>query len=462
MLKIFNTLSRKKEEFKPICPGKVGMYVCGITIYDLCHIGHGRTFVVFDAISRYLRYLGYNLHYVRNVTDIDDKIIKRAAEHNQSVDVLTNFMLTEMHKDCHALNILPPDSEPRATFHIKEIIEIIEILIKRGHAYLAHNGDVMFEVKTDEDYGKLSGQNLEKLQAGARVKIADIKRNPMDFVLWKMSKISEPSWKSPWGLGRPGWHIECSAMNIQALGRHFDIHGGGADLIFPHHDNEIAQSSCAYDDYFVNYWMHAGMVMINHEKMSKSLYNVCTIRDLLEVYDPETVRYFFLSSHYRSQLKYTETNLKQAHTALERIYTALRGTDKNVFPAGGEIFTSRFEDMMNDDFNIPKAYSVLFDMVRQINCLKLKNMVAASQLAAELRKLGGILGLLEREPETFLQSCLHSESDKEIAKIEVLIKQRNDARKTKQWILADKSRNELTTMGIVLEDSLQGTTWRRK
>ncbi|EMI5490297.1 cysteine--tRNA ligase [Providencia stuartii] len=462
MLQIFNTLSRQKEEFKPIHSGKIGMYVCGITIYDLCHIGHGRTFVAFDAISRYLRYLGYDLNYVRNVTDIDDKIIKRAAENGESVEELTTRMLAEMHKDFDALNILRPDSEPRATQHIKEIIEITELLIQRGHAYVADNGDVMFEVKTDENYGLLSRQDLEQLQAGARVEVADIKRNPMDFVLWKMSKEGEPSWESPWGLGRPGWHIECSAMNSKALGNHFDIHGGGSDLMFPHHENEIAQSSCAHDGPYVNYWMHSGMVMVDREKMSKSLNNFFTIRDVLEYYDAETVRYFLLSGHYRSQLNYTEENLKQARTALERLYTALRGTDKSVAAAGGEVFKQRFEEAMNDDFNTPEAYSVLFDMAREINRLKSENRVAADELAAELRKLANVLGLLEQDPEAFLQGNAQSEGDEEVAKIEALIKQRNDARQSKQWALADAARDELTAMGIVLEDGTQGTVWRRK
>ncbi|EPL9569379.1 cysteine--tRNA ligase [Providencia rettgeri] len=462
MLQIFNTLSRQKEEFKPIHAGKIGMYVCGITIYDLCHIGHGRTFVAFDAISRYLRYLGYDLNYVRNVTDIDDKIIKRAAENNESVEELTTRMLAEMHKDFDALNILRPDSEPRATRHIGEIIELTESLIERGHAYVADNGDVMFEVKTDLNYGLLSRQDLEQLQAGARVEVADVKRNPMDFVLWKMSKEGEPSWESPWGLGRPGWHIECSAMNSKTLGNHFDIHGGGSDLMFPHHENEIAQSTCAHDGPYVNYWMHSGMVMVDREKMSKSLNNFFTIRDVLEYYDAETVRYFLLSGHYRSQLNYTEENLKQARTALERMYTALRGTDKSAKPAGGEDFKARFVEAMNDDFNTPEAYSVLFDMVREINRLKAEDMTPANGMAAELRELAGVLGLLEQDPESFLKGGAQSEDDAEVAKIEALIQQRLDARQNKDWAQADAARDALTAMGIVLEDSSAGTTWRRK
>ena len=461
MLQIFNTLSRQKEEFKPIHAGKIGMYVCGITIYDLCHIGHGRTFVAFDAISRYLRYLGYDLNYVRNVTDIDDKIIKRAVENKETVELLTNRMLAEMHADFDALNILRPDSEPRATRHIAEIIELTERLIERKHAYVADNGDVMFEVSTDSDYGLLSRQDLEQLQAGARVEVADVKRNPMDFVLWKMSKAAEPSWPSPWGEGRPGWHIECSAMNSKQLGNHFDIHGGGADLMFPHHENEIAQSTCAHDGPYVNYWMHSGMVMVNKEKMSKSLNNFFTIRDVLKYYDAETVRYFLLSGHYRSQLNYTEENLKQARTALERLYTALRGTDPTVAPAGGEEFKARFLEAMNDDFNTPEAYSVLFDMVREVNRLKGNDMIAASALAAEMRILSGVLGLLEQDPEQFLQNGAQVDVD-EVAKIEALIQQRIDARKNKDWALADSARVQLTDMGIVLEDNAEGTIWRRK
>ncbi|MEY0964914.1 cysteine--tRNA ligase [Providencia alcalifaciens] len=462
MLQIFNTLSRQKEEFKPIHAGKIRMYVCGITIYDLCHIGHGRTFVAFDAISRYLRYLGYDLNYVRNVTDIDDKIIKRAAENNESVEALTTRMLAEMHKDFDALNILRPDSEPRATRHISEIIELTQSLIERGHAYVAGNGDVMFEVKTDPNYGLLSRQDLEQLQAGARVEVADVKRNPMDFVLWKMSKHGEPSWESPWGLGRPGWHIECSAMNSKTLGNHFDIHGGGSDLMFPHHENEIAQSTCAHDGPYVNYWMHSGMVMVDREKMSKSLNNFFTIRDVLEYYDAETVRYFLLSGHYRSQLNYTEENLKQARTALERMYTALRGTDKSAVPAGGEEFKARFIEAMNDDFNTPEAYSVLFDMVREVNRLKSEDMSAANGMAAQLRELAGVLGLLEQDPESFLKGGAQTEDDAEVAKIEALIQQRLDARQNKDWAQADAARDELTAMGVVLEDGAAGTTWRRK
>ncbi|MBN3065370.1 cysteine--tRNA ligase [Pectobacterium aquaticum] len=461
MLKIFNTLSRQKEEFKPIHAGQVGMYVCGITVYDLCHIGHGRTFVAFDVVARYLRYLGYSLKYVRNVTDIDDKIIKRAIENGETSDQLTTRMIAEMHADFDALNILRPDAEPRATHHIADIIEMVETLIARRHAYVASNGDVMFSVDTAPGYGVLSRQDLDQLQAGARVEITEVKRNPMDFVLWKMSKPGEPHWSSPWGEGRPGWHIECSAMNCKQLGSHFDIHGGGSDLMFPHHENEIAQSSCAHDGSYVNYWMHSGMVMVDREKMSKSLNNFFTVRDVLAYYDPETVRYFLMSGHYRSQLNYSEDNLKQARAALDRLYTALRGTDASVAAHGGDEFEARFREAMDDDFNTPEAYSVLFDMAREVNRLKTEDVQAANQLASALRKLSGVLGLLEQDPEQFLQNGAQVD-DEEVKEIEALIQQRKDARAAKDWALADQARDRLNEMGIVLEDGSQGTIWRRK
>ncbi|MBP2196791.1 cysteine--tRNA ligase [Pantoea cypripedii] len=461
MLKIYNTLSRQKEEFKPIHAGEIGMYVCGITVYDLCHIGHGRTFVAFDVVARYLRYVGYTLKYVRNITDIDDKIIKRANENGESIETLTNRMIGEMHKDFAALGILPPNLEPRATRHIDEIIELVGLLIERGHAYVADNGDVMFDVLSDKDYGALSRQDLEQLQAGARVEVAEVKRNPMDFVLWKMSKADEPAWSSPWGNGRPGWHIECSAMNCKQLGTHFDIHGGGSDLMFPHHENEVAQSTCAHDGPYVNYWMHSGMVMVDREKMSKSLGNFFTVRDVLQHYDAETVRYFLMSGHYRSQLNYGEDNLNQARAALERLYTALRHTDAAAVAAGGEEFETRFRTAMDDDFNTPEAYSVLFDMAREVNRLKTEEKAAADALAAKLRQLADVLGILQQDPEQFLQSGAQANDD-EVAEIEALIQMRNDARKAKDWAQADVARDKLNALGIVLEDGPQGTTWRRK
>ena len=460
MLKIYNSLTRQKEAFTPIQPGKVGMYVCGVTIYDLCHIGHGRTFVSFDVVSRYLRYSGYDLTFVRNITDIDDKIIKRAAENGESCDSLTERLIGEMHADFDALGMKRPDVEPRATQFIAEIIALCERLIERGFAYVASNGDVMFEVSKYEDYGRLSKQDLDQLQAGARVDIDMAKRSPLDFVLWKMSKPGEPTWESPWGPGRPGWHIECSAMNSAILGDHFDIHGGGSDLQFPHHENEIAQSCCAHDTQYVNTWMHSGMVMVDREKMSKSLGNFFTIRDVLNHYDPETVRYFLMSGHYRSQLNYSEDNLKQARSALERLYTSLRGLDISVEAAGGEEFVTRFKEAMDDDFNTPEAYSVLFDMAREINRSKTDDVATASTLGARMRELADVLGLLSQEPEAFLQGG--AGEDDNVAEIEALIQQRLDARAAKDWAAADDARDKLLAMGIILEDGAQGTTWRRK
>ncbi|ARB73188.1 cysteine--tRNA ligase [Pasteurella multocida] len=459
MLKIFNTLTREKEIFKPIHANKVGMYVCGITVYDLCHVGHGRTFVCFDVIARYLRYLGYDLTYVRNITDVDDKIIKRALENNETCNQLVEKMIAEMHKDFDALNVLRPDVEPRATHHIPEIIAMIEKLIARQHAYVSANGDVMFDVESFKEYGKLSRQNLEQLQAGARVEIVNVKKNPMDFVLWKMSKPGEPSWPSPWGKGRPGWHIECSAMNHKELGEHFDIHGGGSDLTFPHHENEIAQSCCAHSGRYVNYWIHSGMIMVDREKMSKSLGNFFTLREVLSLYDAESVRYFLLTAHYRSQLNYSEENLNLAHSALERLYTALRGTDPTAVATEGQNYLAAFREAMDDDFNTPKAISVLFEIAREINKLKNEDILKANALAARLRELAGILGLLYQDPEQFLQSG--SDND-EVALIEALIKQRNDARAAKDWASADATRNKLAEMGVVLEDNVNGTTWRKQ
>ncbi|MEM6228695.1 cysteine--tRNA ligase [Shewanella scandinavica] len=459
MLKIYNSITRQKQEFKPITPGKIGMYVCGVTIYDLCHIGHGRTFVSFDMIVRYLRYAGYEVNFQRNITDVDDKIIKRANENNESCEALTERLIGEMHQDFDALNMLRPDFEPRATLHIAEIIDMVELLLARGHAYVASDGDVLFSVASYPDYGRLSGQNLDQLQAGARVEVDETKQNPMDFVLWKMSKPGEPTWESPWGPGRPGWHIECSAMNSKHLGLHFDIHGGGSDLQFPHHENEIAQSCCAHDTPYVNYWMHTGMVMVDREKMSKSLGNFFTIRDVLGHYDAETVRYFLLSGHYRSQLNYSEDNLKQARSALERLYTAIKDVDLTVAAAPAEEFVAKFKAAMDDDFNTPEAYSVLFDMVREINRIKLTDMAQASALAVTLKQLADVLGLLSQEPEAFFQG---GGSDDEVAEIEALIVERNRARTEKDWAAADVARNRLNELGVELEDGPSGTTWRKK
>ncbi|MFT5704221.1 MAG: cysteinyl-tRNA synthetase [Shewanella sp.] len=459
MLKLYNSLTRQKEEFKPIHPGKVGMYVCGITIYDLCHIGHGRTFVAFDMIVRYLRYSGYDVNYLRNITDVDDKIIKRAAVNNESCDSLTERLTGEMHKDFDSLNMKRPDFEPKATLHMPEIIEMVEQLIEKEHAYVSGNGDVLFSVSSFPEYGRLSGQNLEQLKAGARVEVEDTKRDPMDFVLWKMSKPGEPKWESPWGAGRPGWHIECSAMNSKHLGKHFDIHGGGSDLQFPHHENEIAQSCCAHNTPYVNYWMHTGMVMVDKEKMSKSLNNFFTIRDVLVHYDAAAIRYFLLSGHYRSQLNYSEDNLKQAKSALERLYTALRDLDLTVEPAVAENFVSKFKLAMDDDFNTPEAYSVLFDMVREINRLKVTDIAQASALAVRLKELAEVLGLLDQDVDTFFKG---ETNEDEVAQVEALIADRNRARAEKDWSAADVARDGLNALGVILEDGPNGTTWRKK
>ena len=458
MLKIYNTLKREKEEFKPINPNQVGMYVCGVTVYDLCHFGHGRTFVSFDVIARYLRYSGYNLCYVRNITDVDDKIIKRAIENNETCDQLVDRMIAEMHKDFDALNILRPDVEPRATHHISEIIAMVEKLIANGHAYVAADGDVMFDVESFPKYGALSRQNLDQLQAGARVEIKSVKKNPMDFVLWKMSKENEPSWESPWGNGRPGWHIECSAMNSKELGEHFDIHGGGSDLMFPHHENEIAQSCCANHGNYVNYWLHTGMLTIDKEKMSKSLGNFFSIRYMLDLYDAESLRYFFLTAHYRSLLDYSIDNLNLARSALERLYTALRGCDLTVPAKGGEQYVEAFKTAMDDDFNTPGALAVLFEIAREVNKLKTEDTETANGLAVRLKELASVLGLLEQDPETFLKG---DANDDEAAEIEALIKQRNEAKAAKNWAVADEVRDKLKAMNIVLEDTPNGTTWRK-
>tara|TARA_R110000737_G_scaffold136874_4_gene167751 strand:+ start:5066 stop:6448 length:1383 start_codon:yes stop_codon:yes gene_type:complete len=459
MLQIYNTLSRKKEVFKPITSNKVGLYVCGITIYDRCHIGHARTYVAFDIIARYFKYLGYDLTHVRNITDVDDKIIKRANENGESCEDLTLRMTAQMYQDFDDLNIMRPDIAPTVTGHMDEIIALVERLIERKHAYVASNGDVMFEVSTYKDYGKLSLQNLDMLQSGSRVDVDEAKRSPLDFVLWKMAKPDEPSWESPWGKGRPGWHIECSAMNSKHLGEHFDIHGGGSDLQFPHHENEIAQSCCAFDTPYVNYWMHGGMVQINKEKMSKSLNNFFTLRSVLDEYDAESVRFFLTSSHYRSQLNYSQDNLTQARASLERIYTALRDLTPIKVDLKGNEYVQRFEKAMDDDFNCPEAMPVLFELAKEINRLKITDAEAAAKLAFILISLGEVLGVAQNSPEEFLQGG-DAGSD-EVAEIEALIKQRNDARANKDWAMADDARDKLAALKIILEDSAGGTTWRK-
>ena len=458
MLHIYNTLSRKKELFTPIVPGKAGLYVCGITIYDYCHVGHARTYVAFDVINRYLRFSGLDVTYVRNITDVDDKIIKRAAENNESCDALTARFTNAMHADFTALGLLPADIEPRVTTHMAEIIQMIEQLIAKGYAYVAADGDVLFDVSKYEAYGELSQQNLEMLQSGSRVEVADNKDDPLDFVLWKAAKPGEPFWQSPWGNGRPGWHIECSAMSAKHLGQHFDIHGGGSDLQFPHHENEIAQSTCAHGHKYVNTWIHTGMVQVDKEKMSKSLGNFFTVKDVLAQYNAEAVRYFLLSSHYRSQLNYSSENLQQAHAALGRLYTALR----NVTPSHSIDLNSpyivRFKAAMDDDFNTPEALPVLFELAREVNRFKETEPAKAAELAGLLSLLAGVLGLLQGDAEAFLQS---GASDNEVAEIEALIAQRNTARANKDWAAADAARDALTAKGIIVEDKNGVTSWRK-
>jgi len=460
MLKIYNTLTRQKEQFTPLIPGKIGMYVCGVTIYDYCHIGHARTFVAFDTVARYLRFSGYALNYIRNITDVDDKIINRAHENNETCEQLTARFTQAMHADFDALNILRPDLEPRVTDHMAEVIAMIEKLIGKQHAYIADNGDVLFSVESFAEYGQLSGQNLDMLQAGSRVEVEQSKHNPLDFVLWKMSKENEPFWGSPWGNGRPGWHIECSAMNHKHLGEVFDIHGGGSDLSFPHHENEIAQSCCAHHGKYVNTWMHSGMVQIDKVKMSKSLNNFFTIKDVLAVYDSESVRYFLISGHYRSQLNYSEDNLKQARASLERLYRSLRDlpiTDCQLDKSNP--YYLQFCSAMDDDFNTPEALAVLFDLAKEINRLKGSDRRQATTLACLLVTLGNVLGILTQSAEDFLQG---DESQDEVAMIEALIKQRNDARSNKDWASADDARDKLAALKIILEDGADGTTWRKQ
>ncbi|MSP27433.1 MAG: cysteine--tRNA ligase [Methylococcales bacterium] len=455
MLKIYNTLTRKKELFQPRVVGTVGLYVCGMTVYDYCHIGHARVMVVFDTVARYFRYLDYDLTYVRNITDIDDKIIQRAIENGEDYTALTERFITAMHEDEQALSVLPVDIEPRATQSIPDIIAMIATLISKGLAYIGSNGDVFYAVTKFKNYGQLSGKNLDDLQAGERVDVDHAKNNPLDFVLWKMAKANEPAWQSPWGNGRPGWHIECSAMSTCCLGNSFDIHGGGMDLQFPHHENEIAQSEGATGEKFVNVWMHNGFVRVDNEKMSKSLGNFFTVREVLKQYRPEIIRFFILSSHYRSPLNYSDESLNEAYSALTRLYTALRGVD-SVDSAVDTDYKARFEQAMDDDFNTPVALAVLFDLARDLNKAKTHEPEKVAGLAATLKQLASLLGLLQDAPDAFLKGDADDD-------IEQQIQARIDAKKAKDWATADKIRNDLKANGIILEDSPDGTTsWRRE
>ena len=461
MIRIYNTLTQQKEEFRPIEPGKVRMYVCGMTVYDYCHLGHARVLVAFDVITRYLRHRGYDVNYVRNITDIDDKILRRADENGEPYDELTDRMIKAMHEDEARLGVLSPDEEPRATAYIDEIIAMIHKLIAGGHAYAADNGDVYFSVDSFDDYGKLSKKKLEDLLAGARVDVQEAKRSPADFALWKAAKAGEVSWPSPWGDGRPGWHIECSAMSTCCLGDTFDIHGGGPDLLFPHHENEIAQSECATGHTFVNTWMHAGAIRVNKEKMSKSLGNFFTIREIMEKYPAEVVRYFLVSSHYRSQVDYSEENLAEAGRTLTRLYHALRGiVPVKAADVPESEHDERFAEAMDDDFNTAGAIAVLHAVANEINQHRRDGREDdAKQSAAILVRLGGVLGLLQQDPEAFFQADTGGELSAE--DIEALIQARADAREAKNFAEADRIRDELLEKGIILDDSREGTTWRK-
>jgi cysteinyl-tRNA synthetase len=467
MLKIYNTLARDKQEFSPIVPGKVGMYVCGMTVYDYCHLGHARVLVVFDIAYRWLKASGYDVTYVRNITDIDDKIIKRAAENSESIRTLTQRFIDAMHEDADALGVQRPDHEPRATEYVPEMLEMISRLEQNGLAYRAIDGDVNFAVRKFDGYGKLSGKSLEDLRAGERVDVTDTKHDPLDFVLWKHAKeqeADEVKWDSPWGKGRPGWHIECSAMGSKLLGQHFDIHGGGADLQFPHHENEIAQSEGAHQCSFVNYWMHNGFVNVDKEKMSKSLGNFFTIREVLKKYDAEVVRFFILRAHYRSPLNYSDVHLDDAKGALTRLYTALKNfpslageaTDGERVVNWNEPHAQRFKEAMDDDFNTPEAMAVLFDLANEVN----RGKVGARRAVPLLKVLGSVLGLLQRDPLDFLQGGVTT-GGMDDATINAQIAARNSAKQAKDYAESDRIRKELLTAGIVLEDNAAGTTWRR-
>jgi cysteinyl-tRNA synthetase len=459
MLKLYNTLTRAKQEFRPLVPGQARIYVCGMTVYDYCHLGHARVMVVFDMVTRWLRAAGLDVTYVRNITDIDDKIIKRAAENKEPLDELTARFIQAMNEDAAALGVLKPDFEPRATEYIPQMQEIIRLLEQKGLAYVAPDGDVNYSVRDFPGYGKLSGKSLEDLRAGERVEVTLAKRDPLDFVLWKRAKPGEPAWPSPWGQGRPGWHIECSAMSSALLGRHFDIHGGGQDLQFPHHENEIAQSEGAFNENggrpFVNYWMHNGFVRVDDEKMSKSLGNFFTVREILARYDAEVARFFILRAHYRSPLNYSDHHLDDARQGLMRLYTALKDHAVAAGPVGwNEPHAARFRDAMEDDFNTPEAVAVLFDLANEVN------RSGSRPAAALLKSLAATLGLLQRKPTEFLQGTPASDGWTP-ARIQAQIDARTAAKQARNYAEADRIRKELLDAGIALEDTPKGTIWRR-
>ncbi len=464
-LYVYNSLTRQKEPFEPADPANVRMYVCGMTVYDYCHMGHARVMVVFDMIVRYLRAIGYGVTYVRNITDIDDKIIARAAENGEPIGDLTERMIAAMHEDLATLGCLTPDAEPRATGSVPDMVEMIQWLLDRDYAYATESGDVYYAVGRFSGYGRLSGENPEELRAGARVEAEPDKRDPLDFALWKAAQPEEPAWRAPWGKGRPGWHIECSAMSYRELGCPLDIHGGGADLKFPHHENEIAQSEAALDCHLARYWIHNGFVRVDDEKMAKSLGNFFTIRDLLAAYDAEILRVFLLSSHYRSPLNYTEENLRGAAGALERLYTALEDLDPVDYPDIGEVpedlrqWVARLREAMDDDFNTPEAFAVLFELAREVNRRKESEPEEARAAAGVLRMLGGTLGLLQRDPSTFLR---RDTGDLSVSEVERLIAERAEARRARDFATADRIRDQLAEHGIELEDRPDGTVWRKQ
>jgi len=468
MLTIHNSLTGRKEPFREIEPGKIRMYCCGLTVYDYSHVGHARMLIVFDVVRRYLRWRGYEVTFVRNITDIDDNIITRAAENGEPVESLTARFIAAMDEDCDALGIERPDFEPRATDYMPQIIAMIEALIDKGYAYVA-DGDVLYSVSKFPGYGQLSGKKLEDLRAGARIEVGEHKRDPLDFALWKAAKPGEPTWDSPWGPGRPGWHIECSAMSTSLLGPHFDIHGGGMDLKFPHHENEIAQSCAACGSKFVNVWMHNGHVRVKDEKMSKSLGNFFTVRDVLPQLRPEVLRAFVISSHYRGPINYTEENLRQADAALSRLYLALRDATP-AEPAPATDWSDRFRDAMDDDFNTAEALAVLQTLARELNSAKAAGESArVAALAGELQSLAGVLGLLQHEPSEWLATSSRLTGGEEAGadgladeEIEQLIAARTAARSARNWAESDRIRDELAAKGVILEDGAGGTSWRRK
>ncbi|MDG0966213.1 MAG: cysteine--tRNA ligase [SAR86 cluster bacterium] len=453
-IKFYNSLTNQKEEFTPIRPGEVGMYVCGMTVYDNCHLGHARAMMAFDILVRYFQYQDYKVNFVRNITDIDDKIIERAADNKEPIEDLTNRTISSMHEDFARLGLELPATEPRATDHIAGMIEMISQLIEKGHAYHSEGGDVFFAVRTFAEYGKLSNKNIDDLNPGSRVAEDESKKDPLDFVLWKSTKPNEPSWDSPWGPGRPGWHIECSVMSFENLGQHFDIHGGGPDLLFPHHENEIAQSECASGHKFANYWLHSGLLKINGEKMSKSLGNFAMLKDLFKSYHPEVIRYYLISSHYRSSLNFDNESLDQARSALTRLYQALALSLDGVMERHQDSI-EEFAHSMNDDLNTPEALSILFGLAKLVN--NSASEKEQGMYVSTMKELSQVLGLLNETPEVFLQYGAGL-SEEEIS---AQIQQRNEARNSKDFQKADQIRDDLAAQGILLDDSSKGTTWKK-